>query len=372
MLRHTCLSISFLVAVLSSIWPLSVGRAADSFLFERDGFRIHYVGNGGNCNGCEWIAVDGNIPPDAGQIFQQYVVRHNFTGISLYVTFNSNGGSLVGGIRLGRVIRSLGMNTSIGKTMPNDRWHKTEKGVCFSACAYAFLGGVQRLVRAGEYGVHQFFTDALLKDPNGKVFSPADFSVQQTVTGLLLSYVIEMGASAELVVEANKTPPTEMAVLTQERLTNFRVAFDPKRYGDWKLEAHRSGLLAFSRTQDEKSQMTIFCDASGRSKLLITYSVSVDGRDEFRKAFNVVQKFSLLKRDIARASIRLENYTDGVRLHVPLSTTDLNDLEANADPYGSFSVHMDEPRVHYGLAFEQISLRGLSASVRLVRRNCIN
>src|SRR5665811_186942 len=136
--------------------------------------------------------------------------------VQFNVVFNSNGGSLAGSIRLGRVIRSLGMTTSIGKTRPDESAptaaggysHMIEKGVCYSACAYAFLGGVKRLAESGEYGVHQFFTDALLKDPDGKVFSPVDFSVQQTITGLLLAYVLEMGASPELVVEANKALPT--------------------------------------------------------------------------------------------------------------------------------------------------------------------
>jgi hypothetical protein len=86
--------------------------AQDSYLFEKNGFRIHYVGNGGNCAGCEWIAVDGEIPSEAGQLFEDYTNEHKLNNIRLDVTLNSSGGSLLGGIRLGRVIRRLGMQTS--------------------------------------------------------------------------------------------------------------------------------------------------------------------------------------------------------------------------------------------------------------------
>ena len=361
-----------MIAVVATFVLGSNSHAKDSSLFERDGFRIHYVSNGGNCNGCEWIAIDGSIPPDAGQLFQQYVETHKFAGLSLTIALNSEGGSLTGAIRLGRVIRSLGMKTRIAKTVPNENWHTEAKGVCLSACAYAFLGGVFRSANAGEYGLHQFYTDALLKDPNGKVFTPVDFSIQQALTGLLLAYVIEMGIKAELVVAANKTAPTEMNLLTREELAEFRVIYDPKEYGEWKLEAYRRGLLAYSRTQDEKQQMTVFCDGSHNAKMLVTYSNSQEGYEAFRDAFNAVKKFSLLKRDLPRPSIKLAYQSGRMMLHVPLTSPDLDALENNNDPYGSFSVHSDEPRVFYGLVYERISLRKLADSIRLVRRNCLN
>ena len=360
----------FLVCLLT-IGVEASGQTNDSYLFEKDGFRIHYVGNGGNCNGCEWIEIDGTIPTDAAQLFEQYVVKHKFEGISLNVAFNSKGGSLAGGIRLGRLIRRLGMATSVGKTVPEERFYKTDKGICYSACAYAFLGGVRRFVNAGEFGVHQFFTDALLQDPNGKIFSPTDFSLQQTIAGLLLSYVIEMGASAELVIEANKTLPTEMNLLTKKQISNFRIAYNPREYGDWKLEAYRSGLITYSRTQDEKTQMTVFCGASRRAELVISFKVPTEGKADHQATFNSIQKFSLLGREIQRTAIRLEERPNEIIWHVPLTAGELDLLEGDKDPYGAFSVHLDEPRIHSGFVYEQINLMGLTSSIRLIRRNCV-
>jgi hypothetical protein len=349
-----------------SICLTSAGYANDSgllesTLFEKDGFRIRSVGTGGNLIGSSWIVIDGNIPPEAGELFSRYVG----SGEGLDVSLNSKGGSLAGGIRLGRAIRSAGMNTVIGS-------------VCHSACAYAFLGGVHRQASDGEYGVHQFYTDALIKDPNGKVFSPTDFSNQQTLTGLLMSYVIEMGVSADLVAEANKALPSQMNMLSKKQLEQFRVVFDPKSYSNWKLEPYRNGLIAYSQTQDQKNKMTIFCTASRRAKLLVTYYDPVDGgRKDFKSGFGYVDEFSLLDRKISRADTRLEEHSRGLDLHVPLTAKELDILESNKNPHGRFWVQVEDVNVYVHrrnvLGFnERISLNGLSASVRLVRRNCIN
>ena len=69
--------------------------------FEKDGFVIDLVSNGGNCNGCEWIAVEGNIPDEAGDYFTAWVNKMGYTDVRMTVSLDSGGGSLLGGIRLG-------------------------------------------------------------------------------------------------------------------------------------------------------------------------------------------------------------------------------------------------------------------------------
>ena len=367
--------LALLLAVIATLvvsFPRFSG-AEDSYLFERNGFTIHYVGNGGNCHhGCEWIAIEGTIPTDAGALFEQYVTQHKLTGIEMNVSFNSQGGSLVGGIRLGRAIRKVRMSTSIGKTVPDGQFYTTGKGVCLSACAYAFLGGVHRFAEAGEYGVHQFYTRQLLKNPEGKVFSPVDFSVQQTITGLLLSYVIEMGASPELVVEANKTLPTRIHLLSAKELKSFKVSYDPDRYGEWKLAAYRKGLVAYSRTESQLTQMTLFCRAPGHTELMVNYTLSPDAQNQFRKTFAQLHDFSLLNQRIQQSKIRLTTSTSSLSLHIPLTNSALNALRNDKDPNGAFSVGFDEPHVFQGVVYETINPIGLADSVRLTQRNCID
>ncbi len=360
--------------IYSVLSPHSANATEDSFLFEKNGFRIQLAGTGGNCAGCEWIAIDGSIPPEAGLYLQDFLVKNNLEGVRYNINFNSPGGSLIGAIRLGRVIRQLRMDTSVAKTVPyQERWHDTEKGQCYSACAYAFLGGVVRSVEPGDYGVHQFYSSALLQNPDGKVFTPMDFSVQQATTGLLLSYVMEMGVSAELVIEANKTLPTEMNVLSKQQLTDFKVSFDASYYGPWRIEAHRNGIVAFSRTQDEKRQMTIYCSVSRSAEMLVTYKdLDAPTSRGFVESLNDIQKFALLDRPILRSAVKVEIADARVQLRVPLSLGDLQALETDGNPDGAFTVHPDEPRAHYGAVYENLNLDGLAVNLRLARRNCIN
>jgi hypothetical protein len=366
--------IAVLIFALSLTAKSDLANAAeDSFLFERGNFRIHYVSNGGNCAGCDWISIDGEIPEDAGDDLQAFVVRNKFDGVGYNVVFNSGGGSLIGAIRLGRTIRKLKFDTSVGQTVPEGQWHGIRKGICYSACAYAFLGGVRRAVESGEYGVHQFYSSALLKNPDGKVFTPIDFSIQQATTGLLLSYVLGMGASAGLVVEANKTLPTDMNIISKQRLTDFGVSFDPEHYEPWKIEAYRNGIVTFSRSQDEKRQMTVYCAGSRATILLVTYSDREQSVVKARsEVLNQIQKFALLGRPILRAAIKIEKTDTTLQLRIPLSVSDIQALESDNDPDGAFVVHEDEPRAHYGAVNENLNPDGLAANLRLAQRNCIN
>jgi len=363
-----------LVMIYTVLSPHSANATEDRFLFEKNGFRIQLAGNGGNCAGCEWIGIDGSIPPEAGIYLQEFLVKNNLEGVRYNINFNSPGGSLIGAIRLGRVIRQLRMDTSVAKTVPyQERWHITEKGQCYSACAYAFLGGVVRSVEPGDYGVHQFYSSALLQNPDGKVFTPMDFSVQQATTGLLLSYVMEMGVSAELVIEANKTLPTDMNILSKQQLTDFKVSFDADHYGPWKIEAHRNGLVAFSRSQDEKRQMTIYCVGSRGAELLVTYSdMDASAVKNLEEIMSEIKKFSLLNRPILGASIKIEVADKKLQLRVPLSPDDIEAFKTDRDPEGMFTVHPDEPRAFYGAVYENLNLDGLAINVRLAQRNCVN
>ena len=107
-----------LVMIYTVLSPHSANATEDRFLFEKNGFRIQLAGNGGNCAGCEWIGIDGSIPPEAGIYLQEFLVKNNLEGVRYNINFNSPGGSLIGAIRLGRIIRQLRMDTSVAKTVP--------------------------------------------------------------------------------------------------------------------------------------------------------------------------------------------------------------------------------------------------------------
>lgn len=84
---------------------------------------------------------------------------------------------------------------------------------CASACALAFMGGVERVVPSdGVLGFHQFYGG----DPQQ---SSADTMVStQTISAMVASYLREMGASPELFEQMSITPPDDLFVPTQDEL----------------------------------------------------------------------------------------------------------------------------------------------------------
>jgi hypothetical protein len=93
------------------------------------------------------MSNQGIIQPDTAKAFAAFA-RTNRQKLppSVTVSLDSPGGSLFGGMQLGREIRRLGFDADL---LPDQ--------TCASACALAFLGGVLRtLVGDAKYGVHQF------------------------------------------------------------------------------------------------------------------------------------------------------------------------------------------------------------------------
>jgi hypothetical protein len=123
-------------------------------LAEAEKMTFRQVGTGGNCSTCAWVAADGEITRDTPDDFEKFISEfgpvHN-------LVINSLGGDLMAGMALGHTVRRHGISTIVGATItgrdplyPNTS--EIEKGYCFSACSYAFFGGIDRYVDAGDLG----------------------------------------------------------------------------------------------------------------------------------------------------------------------------------------------------------------------------
>jgi len=187
---------------------------------------FHLRGNGGNYIGAEWISAEGEIVPGTTENLETFMkgFRYSENPGGWNVRFNSPGGSLSEGIRLGELIRKLKLGTEVGASEPDEYGHwKRVTGYCASAAAFAFLGGVSRFVSDGELGVHQFYDEIAVKDPSAKVFDSLDMSQHQFISAMLIEYVFRMGVDPRLVSIAASTPPTEMQFLNEELLDELNV-----------------------------------------------------------------------------------------------------------------------------------------------------
>lgn len=217
-------------------------------------FRL--AGNGGNCNGCEWVSAQGEITDETPQAFREYVQSN---GTPFNIALHSPGGSLAAGMELGRLIRETGATTFVAKTVQMleeglEHYEETEEGICASSCAFAFMGGTERFVDDdGKLGVHQFYS-------RGEDEVPSE--IVQVLAGLTLFHTIEMGVDPRVIVAASGTASDQIYWFDKEELVTFGLDTSISRTEPWKLEPYKSGVVLNTvqhETVRRSVSITLFC-----------------------------------------------------------------------------------------------------------------
>lgn len=150
------------------------------------------------------VLVKGDFEPnDTPTAMIQAAVANN----GKVVSFNSNGGSVTAAMAFGRAIRQLGLWTM-----------QLRQAQCASACALAFMGGVQRFADPGSIGVHQAsFSNGAAMD------GPTAVAQTQAATAMIVSYFVEMGIDPRLLQLSLSTPNSDMRYLTSQEMADYRV-----------------------------------------------------------------------------------------------------------------------------------------------------
>lgn len=182
------------------------------------------------------ILAAGEIVASTPRDFLEFVARNKIAG-EMTVCFHSPGGSLAGGLGLGRAIRKLRFDTCLEReyseeTVRDGLRTLVSEAACASACTFAFLGGVKRDVDdVVRFGVHQF---------SGADGNVGDGATQVTVVQLAL-YLEEMGVDRRLLDVASLVPPDEIRFLEVPVLVRLRVTNTRARGAEWSLAASENG-----------------------------------------------------------------------------------------------------------------------------------
>jgi hypothetical protein len=183
---------------------------------------------GSNCR--TWVSGSGAITSDTPREFEAFARRNNLKGLT--IALDSDGGSVLGALALGRAIRKLGMTTTVGRTVDlnaadggRKRARLQPKAYCESMCAFVLLAGVERRVPAeARVMVHQIWLGDRRDDPTAANYSAEDLVVVQRDIGRLARYTVEMGGGVDLLEIALKIPPWEpMRMLSREELRTMKV-----------------------------------------------------------------------------------------------------------------------------------------------------
>jgi hypothetical protein len=179
------------------------------------------------CGSGSTIYIDGDIRPNEGEILENEIVKRGITRYST-IYLNSLGGSLYGGIELGRVIKRYGLSTSVGKP-PNTEDAYGASGVCYSACTLAFLGGKFRyLTDDSLFGVHRFYS----AEP-----SPDAEATAQIASAHIISYLTEVEIESNFFVQMTRASSDTIRIISKDQLVEMGVVNNGLGPTSWSIQA---------------------------------------------------------------------------------------------------------------------------------------
>jgi len=149
-------------------------------------------------DGSALVSLQGDIElDDIAQFWAKAATLSKAT-----IAFRSNGGSLLAGIRIGTLIRERGFVTLV----PNG-------AQCASACAVAWLGGLQRLMGNGsKVGFHAAY---VLKGHRSVESGPGN--------AVLGAYLFQLGFSEDSIVYITEADPSSINWLSGEQAAQHGI-----------------------------------------------------------------------------------------------------------------------------------------------------
>jgi hypothetical protein len=213
---------------------------------QRASMRFEWRGNkpadlcGKTCR--SWISAAGPVTDRTPQDFETFQEQRDVRGSTLVL--DSEGGSVVDTIALGRAIRRLDITTSVGKTVlgaaPDGSVTATLSGAasCESMCAFVLLAGARRYVPPeARILVHQIWLAKKRERAEAASYTADEIVLVERDIGRLAGYTIEMGGGIELLEAALRVPPWQPLhqlsgdEIARMRLHNVDHLFDRKHDG---------------------------------------------------------------------------------------------------------------------------------------------
>ncbi|RWP58005.1 hypothetical protein [Mesorhizobium sp.] len=171
-------------------------------------------------NATSKILVTGPIERGDAERFKAYWAENAYDSWNFIVSLDSPGGNLLEGLEIGRFLRKVEADTEVQRYTPAtpDRYAEGLPGAeCYSACALAFMGGVERdIPEGGTIGFHQFY---------GSGGSSADQAMELTqhISALIAGYLRDMGAKPELFELLSGTSPDKMFIPTRDEIAALGI-----------------------------------------------------------------------------------------------------------------------------------------------------
>ena len=253
---RTRFALFFSLFALGFLPPLAgIGMAATSGLTPERPMNFALVRNGNCQETCiQWISAEGKITADTPKLLERLL--NSLNGRKLPVVIQSHGGDVDAALAIGRLIRTAGLETAVGRTrldgcpmleprcqqkIVKDGWSEGEaragSAYCFSACPFAFAGGKVRAAAVNaRIGVHQITTvhRTFKRAATGQKIARENKSskLSSALSKELSSYFDEMGVSQEVFAMMALATPQGIYDIQNVEALKSGVITEVFSYGD--------------------------------------------------------------------------------------------------------------------------------------------
>ena len=226
--------------------------------------------------GNRWaIFLEGRIDSAAGERLKGYLETKRVPRRSdLYI--HSPGGSVLGGMELGRVIREYELSVSVSRFKKGGsseyRPFSLLPGECYSACTLAFVGGKFRFLNEDStFGVHQF---AFRNN------AEADVGVAQVTSAMIVAYLRSMDIDVDFFRMSTVAKPSDMFMPPIETLKKLNVVNGGVERPKWTIESSGDGLYLKAERDSIYGHQKILLYCPPKSPIFLHMIYEAQGRDK--------------------------------------------------------------------------------------------
>jgi hypothetical protein len=176
-----------------------------------------------------WISAVGFITEHTADDFEVFANDNNVRGAT--IVLDSEGGSVLAALALGRAIRRFDMTTTVGRTivLPSNDDGPTAKlspdADCQSMCVFLLLGGTRRYVPPeARVLVHMIWLGDKSKHAQDESYTAEELGLVEHDIGSIVRYTVEMGGAIELLETALRVPPWKpLYALAADEVRSMRL-----------------------------------------------------------------------------------------------------------------------------------------------------
>ena len=275
-----------------------------------------------------FVTATGAITAESPREFEAFAKTHNVRGATLVL--DSDGGSVLGALALGRAVRKLEMITMVGRLVDLDvangeakRARLVPRAYCESMCAFVLLAGVERYVPAeARVLVHQIWLGDRRDDPTAANYSAEDLVLVQRDIGRLAQYTVEMGGGIDLLEAALRIPPWEpMRQLSRDELRGMNIVTADDMPVSPVTSTTSSAVLASGTRSPSGDRSWMLTDNSGMRLLTRKHPLTIEGDDigNFELSFSCGET----AKSFSVSYIERRRVTDAATKPEPLTAVEL-------------------------------------------------